>query len=76
MQLRCKRKIYKEIYRMFVGDFQMLRNKRHFVISVMAINVFYCTCNGYYSGRFHTQKKFFTYNILKSEKLINTSLPQ
>ena len=30
---------------MFVGDFQMLRNKRHFVISVMAINVFYCIGN-------------------------------
>ena len=42
MQLRCKRKIYKEIYRMFAGDFLMLRNKRHFVISVIAINVFYC----------------------------------
>ena len=43
LQLRCKRKIYKEIYRMFAGDSQMLRNKRHFVISVIAINVFYCT---------------------------------
>ena len=42
MQLRCKHKIYKEIYRMFAGDSQMLRNKRHFVISVIAINVFYC----------------------------------
>ena len=30
---------------MFVGDSQMLRNKRHFVISVIAINVFYC--NGF-----------------------------
>ena len=29
MQLRCKRKIYKEIYRMFAGDSQMLHNKRH-----------------------------------------------
>ena len=27
---------------MFAGDSQMLRNKRHFVISVIAINVFYC----------------------------------
>ena len=42
MQLRCKRKIYKEIYRMFAGNFQMLRNKRHFVIRVIAINMFYC----------------------------------
>ena len=31
-----------EIYRMFAGDSQMLRNKCHFVISVIAINVFYC----------------------------------
>ena len=43
LQLCCKRKIYKEIYRMFAGDFLMLHNKRHFVISVMAINMFYCT---------------------------------
>ena len=28
---------------MFAGDSQMLRNKRHFVISVIAINVFYCS---------------------------------
>ena len=42
MQLRCKRKIYKETYRMFARDFLMLRNKCHFVISVIAINVFYC----------------------------------
>ena len=42
MQLHCKRKIYKEKYRMFARDSQMLRNKRHFVISVIAINVFYC----------------------------------
>ena len=42
MQLRCERKIYKEIYRMFAWDSQMLRNKRHFVIRVIAINVFYC----------------------------------
>ena len=41
MQLRCKRKIYKEKYRMFAGDSQTLRNKRHFVIGVIAINVFY-----------------------------------
>ena len=27
---------------MFAGDSEMLRNKRHFVISVIAINVFYC----------------------------------
>ena len=26
---------------MFAGDSQMLRNKRHIVISVIAINVFY-----------------------------------
>ena len=43
MQLRCKRKIYKEKYRMFTRDSQMLSNKRHFVISVIALNVFYCT---------------------------------
>ena len=42
MQLRSKRKIYKEIYRMFAEDYQMLRNKRHFIISVIAINMFYC----------------------------------
>ena len=42
MQLCCKPKIYKEIYRMFARGSQMLRNKRHFVISVIAINVFYC----------------------------------
>ena len=41
MQLRSKLIINKEIYRMFAGDSQMLRNKRHFVISVIAINVFY-----------------------------------
>ena len=45
MQIRCKRKIYKEKYRMFAGDSQMLRNKRHFVISMIAINVFYCIMN-------------------------------
>ena len=33
MQLRSKLIINKEIYRMFAGDSQMLRNKRHFVIS-------------------------------------------
>ena len=27
---------------MFAGDSQMLRNKRHFVISVIAINMYYC----------------------------------
>ena len=27
---------------MFAGDSQMLRNKRHFVISVIVINVFFC----------------------------------
>ena len=27
---------------MHAGDTQTLRNKRHFVISVIAINVFYC----------------------------------
>ena len=42
MQLRCKRKIYKEKYRMFARDSPMLRNKRHFIISLVAINVFYC----------------------------------
>ena len=42
MQLRCKRKIYKEIYGMFAGDSQMLPNKHHLVISVIAIDVFYC----------------------------------
>ena len=41
MQLRCKRKINKEKYRMFARDSQMLHNKRHFVISVIAINTFY-----------------------------------
>ena len=41
MQLRCKRKIYKEKYRMFTRDSQMLHNKRHFVISVIATNTFY-----------------------------------
>ena len=40
MQLNSKRKIDKEIYRMFAGDSQMLRNKRHFVISLIAINMF------------------------------------
>ena len=29
-------------YTMFAGDSEMLRNKRHFVISVIAINGFYC----------------------------------
>ena len=43
MQLRCKRKIYKEKYKMFARDSQMLRNKRNFVISVIVITVFYCT---------------------------------
>ena len=43
MQLRCKRKIHKEKYRMFARDSQMLRYKCHFVISVIAIKVFYCT---------------------------------
>ena len=33
---------------MFAGDFQMLRNKRHFVISMIAINVFYCIILVYY----------------------------
>ena len=42
MQLRSKRKIYKEKYKMFAWNSQTLRNKRHFVISVIAINVFYC----------------------------------
>ena len=28
---------------MFAWDFLMLRNKHHFIISVIAINVFYCT---------------------------------
>ena len=42
MQLCCKRKIYKEKYRMFARDSQMLRNKRHFIINVIAINMFYC----------------------------------
>mgnify|MGYP003688269663 CR=1 FL=1 len=42
MQLRCKRNIYKEKYKMFAWDSQTLRNKRHFVKSVVAINVFYC----------------------------------
>ena len=32
---------------MFAGDSQILRNKRHFVISVIAINVFYCKFNNY-----------------------------
>ena len=27
---------------MFAGDSQMLRNKCHFVISLIAINMFYC----------------------------------
>ena len=30
---------------MFAGDSQTLHNKRHFVISLIAINEFYCTCN-------------------------------
>ena len=42
MQLRCKRKIYEEKYRMFAGDSQTLRNQCHFVTSVIASNVFYC----------------------------------
>ena len=46
MQLRCKRKIYKEKYRMFARDSQMLRNKCHFVISMIAINVFHCMTQG------------------------------
>ena len=58
MQLRCKRKIYKEIYRMFAGDFLMLRNKRHFVISVIAINVFYCI-----SKYIHLLKQFYNATI-------------
>ena len=45
MQLCCKRKIYKEKYRMFAGDSQMLRNKHHFVISMIAIIVFYSIMN-------------------------------
>ena len=43
MQLRCKRKINEEIYRIFARDSQMIHNKRHFVIRLFAINVFYCT---------------------------------
>ena len=42
MQPYCKHKICKEKYRMFARDSQMLCNKRHFVISVIRINVFYC----------------------------------
>ena len=45
MQLRCKSKISKEIYKMFPWDSQMLRKKRHFVISMIALNVFYCIFN-------------------------------
>ena len=30
---------------MLAGDSQTLRNKRHFVISVIAMNVFFCTVN-------------------------------
>ena len=40
MQLRYKRKIYKKKFRLFAGDSQTLSNKRHFVISVIAINMF------------------------------------
>ena len=28
---------------MFPGDSQMLRNNRYFILSVIAINIFYCT---------------------------------
>ena len=42
MQLRCKRKIYKEKYRMFARDSQKVRNKRHFVISLIPIIMYYC----------------------------------
>ena len=40
-------KIYKEEYRMCAGDSQMLRNKHNFVISIIAINMFYSTCKGF-----------------------------
>ena len=43
MQLRYKRKIYKKKFRLFAGDSQTLSNKRHFVISMIAINMFYCS---------------------------------
>ena len=43
MQLRCKLKIYKEKYRMFARDSQTLRNKRHFVISMITLDMFYCS---------------------------------
>ena len=43
MQFPCKCKIYKEKYRMIAGDSQMLRDKNHFLISVIAKNVFYCS---------------------------------
>ena len=58
MQLCCKHKIYKEKYRMFARDSKTLRNKRHSVISVIAINMFYCimiflTCVIYFSRKIY-----------------------
>ena len=40
MQLYCKHRIYKEKYRMFARDSQMLGNKNNFLISMIAINMF------------------------------------
>lgn len=45
MKLRCKREFYKEKYRKFARDSQILRNKRNFVIIVIALNVFYFSLN-------------------------------
>ena len=38
--IRCNYKICKEKCRLFAGDAQTLRNKRHFFISVIVINMF------------------------------------
>ena len=46
---------------MFAGDSQMLRNKRDFVISVIAINVFCCTSEELKSPPtdYETVKKYY-----------------
>ena len=44
---------------MFAGDSQTLLNKRHLIISVIAINVFYCTL---LSPEFNNRSQTFSEN--------------
>ena len=54
---------------MFAGDSQMLRNKCHFVISVIAINVFDCTL---YITSIQCILSYYIYTYQASN---NTSIP-